>query len=191
MTTRRFDYLRDPAAIYAESFAAIRRETDLSRIPDDLQPLALRIVHSCGDPAIHVRDTSSRILVGDDLCAGRSDHALVAAGMIAVLVGIQDLCDSPASLRRNREALVEVQRVYGECVAGLRAGDQVVEITVGIPGPDLFDDHDLLHGCGIINEFTADPGLQYANIIDLGCGNVEVVPVDNDEVCPFAWIEAA
>jgi len=52
VTTRRFDYLRDPAAIYAESFAAIRRETDLSRIPDDLQPLALRMVHSCGDPAI-------------------------------------------------------------------------------------------------------------------------------------------
>jgi len=52
VTTRRFDYLRDPAAIYAESFAAIRREADLSHIPDDLQPLALRIVHSCGDPAI-------------------------------------------------------------------------------------------------------------------------------------------
>ena len=50
MTARRYEYLRDPAAIYAESFAAIRRETDLSRVPDDLQPLALRIVHACGDP---------------------------------------------------------------------------------------------------------------------------------------------
>ncbi len=52
MTRHRYDYLRDPAAIYAESFASIRRETDLSRVPDDLQPLALRIVHACGDPAI-------------------------------------------------------------------------------------------------------------------------------------------
>ena len=52
MSRHRYDYLRDPAAIYAESFAAIRRETDLSRIPDDLRPLALRIVHACGDPAI-------------------------------------------------------------------------------------------------------------------------------------------
>lgn len=52
MPPRRYDYLRDPAAIYAESFAAIRRETDLSRVADDLRPLALRIVHACGDPAI-------------------------------------------------------------------------------------------------------------------------------------------
>lgn len=52
MTTRRYDYTRDPAAIYAESFAAIRRETDLSRIPEDLHPLALRIVHARGDPAV-------------------------------------------------------------------------------------------------------------------------------------------
>lgn len=52
MTPRRYEYLRDPAAIYAESFAAIRRETDLSRVPEDLRPLALRIVHACGDPAI-------------------------------------------------------------------------------------------------------------------------------------------
>ena len=50
MTPRRYEYLRDPDAIYRESFAAIRRETDLSGIPEDLQALALRIVHACGDP---------------------------------------------------------------------------------------------------------------------------------------------
>lgn len=47
-----FTYLRDPAAIYRQSFAAIRAETDLSRFPASLHPLVLRLVHTAGDPAI-------------------------------------------------------------------------------------------------------------------------------------------
>jgi precorrin-8X/cobalt-precorrin-8 methylmutase len=80
VTSRRFDYLRDPVAIYAESFAAIRRETDLSRIPDDLRPLALRIVHSRGDAAIVKRLSWSP-------GAGRAGHA-------ALQLGATILCDS-------------------------------------------------------------------------------------------------
>jgi precorrin-8X/cobalt-precorrin-8 methylmutase len=52
MTSRPYDYLRDPDAIYAESFAAIRREVDLSEIPGDLETLVLRVVHACGRPEI-------------------------------------------------------------------------------------------------------------------------------------------
>lgn len=48
MTTGRYNYLRDPAAIYRESFATIERETDLSALPEDLRPLAVRVVHACG-----------------------------------------------------------------------------------------------------------------------------------------------
>ena len=80
MTDRRYDYLRDPAAIYAESFAAIRRETDLSRVPEDLRPLALRIVHACGDPSAVKRLTWSA-------GAGR-------AGREALELGATILCDS-------------------------------------------------------------------------------------------------
>jgi len=47
-----FTYLRDPAAIYRQSFAAIRAETDLSRFPAELHPLVLRLVHTAGDPSI-------------------------------------------------------------------------------------------------------------------------------------------
>jgi precorrin-8X/cobalt-precorrin-8 methylmutase len=47
-----FDYLRDPAEIYRRSFAAIEGEADLSRVPDDLRALALRLVHACGEPGI-------------------------------------------------------------------------------------------------------------------------------------------
>jgi precorrin-8X/cobalt-precorrin-8 methylmutase len=45
-------YLKDPAAIYAESFAIARRETDLSRLPAGLRGLAMRLVHAVADPAV-------------------------------------------------------------------------------------------------------------------------------------------
>ena len=42
------DYVRDPAEITRLSFAAIRREADLSRLPADIEPMALRMIHACG-----------------------------------------------------------------------------------------------------------------------------------------------
>jgi len=42
------DYEKDPSSIYAQSFATVRAETDLSRIPEDLHPAAIRLVHACG-----------------------------------------------------------------------------------------------------------------------------------------------
>ena len=45
-------YLKDPAAIYRRSFALIRREVNLAAIPQALRPLALRLVHASGEPAL-------------------------------------------------------------------------------------------------------------------------------------------
>jgi len=42
------DYQRDGAAIYAESFATIRREADLSGFTKDEARVAVRIIHACG-----------------------------------------------------------------------------------------------------------------------------------------------
>lgn len=41
-------YLREPAAIYRASFAAIRKEAAIDRLPSDLQPVAVRLIHACG-----------------------------------------------------------------------------------------------------------------------------------------------
>ena len=41
-------YERDGAAIYQQSFATIRREADLSRVPADLERVAVRMIHACG-----------------------------------------------------------------------------------------------------------------------------------------------
>jgi precorrin-8X/cobalt-precorrin-8 methylmutase len=41
-------YLRDPAEIYARSFAAIRAEADLSGVPAELEDVIVRMVHASG-----------------------------------------------------------------------------------------------------------------------------------------------
>ena len=41
-------YLRDPAAIYARSFAIIASEARLSHLPASSQAIATRVIHSCG-----------------------------------------------------------------------------------------------------------------------------------------------
>jgi precorrin-8X/cobalt-precorrin-8 methylmutase len=46
------NYLKDPAAIYAKSFAIIRAETDLTSVPKDAEDIAVRIIHACGMPEI-------------------------------------------------------------------------------------------------------------------------------------------
>ena len=46
------DYLRDPKAIYAESFRQVRAASDLSRVPAELESVALRLVHACGMPEV-------------------------------------------------------------------------------------------------------------------------------------------
>ena len=46
------DYLRDPKAIYRQSFATIRKEADLSLLPEDIADLTVRLIHACGMPDI-------------------------------------------------------------------------------------------------------------------------------------------
>ncbi|MEP3046762.1 MAG: precorrin-8X methylmutase [Roseibium sp.] len=46
--TSDYAYEKDPAAIYRQSFSIVRAEADLSRLPVDLHPVAIRLVHSCG-----------------------------------------------------------------------------------------------------------------------------------------------
>jgi precorrin-8X/cobalt-precorrin-8 methylmutase len=46
---RHYDYVRDAEAIYRASFATIRAEADLGRLPADARTVAVRMVHACGD----------------------------------------------------------------------------------------------------------------------------------------------
>ena len=87
----RGNYLRDPEAICRASFAAIRREAPIARLPHELQALAMRLVHACAMPDIV-----------DDLAwtAGAID-----AGRRALAAGVPVLVDSTmvaAGIRRDR-----------------------------------------------------------------------------------------
>ena len=47
-----FDYPTDPLEIERRSFAQIRQLTDLSRFDPEQQQVAMRLVHTSGDPSI-------------------------------------------------------------------------------------------------------------------------------------------
>lgn len=73
-------YIRDGAEIYRRSFATIRAEADLTRLPADVAYLAVRMIHACGQVD----------LVGD---VGYSD-GVATAGRAALAAGAPVLCDA-------------------------------------------------------------------------------------------------
>ncbi|WP_417311002.1 precorrin-8X methylmutase [Devosia sp.] len=72
-------YLRDPALIYEESFATIRAEADLSRLPPELHDVAIRMIHACG-----------MVDLVDDI---EGEAGVVAATRAALKAGAPVLCD--------------------------------------------------------------------------------------------------
>lgn len=66
-------YRRTGEQIYRESFRIIRAETDLSRLPRDLQAVAVRMVHACG-----MVDVVDDVDCGGDV--GRYARAALLAG---------------------------------------------------------------------------------------------------------------
>ncbi|GLY94212.1 precorrin-8X methylmutase [Actinoplanes sp. NBRC 103695] len=74
------EYVREGAEIYRRSFATIRAEADLDRLPPDLAPVAVRMIHACGMVDL-VRDI------------GWSD-GLVTAARKALRDGAPILCDA-------------------------------------------------------------------------------------------------
>ncbi len=75
-----YDYERDGAAIYRQSFATIRAEADLAGLPDDVAQVAVRMIHACGQVDL-VRDLA--------FSAG-----VVATAREALHAGAPVLCDA-------------------------------------------------------------------------------------------------
>lgn len=81
-------WIRDPAAIYAESFATIRAEADLARFPAGLADLAVRVIHACGmtDVAAELAWSDGAGEAGRDALKGGApilvDAEMVAHGII-------------------------------------------------------------------------------------------------------------
>lgn len=76
----KLDYIKDGAEIYRRSFATIRSESDLASLPPDVEPLAVRLIHTCG-----MTDLSSDLAFHPDV---------VKAGRNALQNGAPILCDA-------------------------------------------------------------------------------------------------
>ncbi|MBP2310117.1 precorrin-8X methylmutase [Azospirillum melinis] len=105
-----YDYIRDGAAIYRQSFATIRAEADLSAIPDDLKPVAVRVIHACG-----MVDAAQDLLFSPDVGS---------AARAALRTGAPILCDSEMV-------------AHGVTRARLPAGNAVVCTLRDAAVPDL------------------------------------------------------
>ncbi len=85
--TRRYDYLDDPTAIYRASFATIRLEADLSRVPADAEKVVVRMIHASGDVALVDDVEAHPLLVSSAQSALRSgapiytDAEMIASGV--------------------------------------------------------------------------------------------------------------
>ena len=77
---RRYEYVDSGPAIYVDSFATIRRESDLSRVPVDAERLAVRMIHGTGQTDLT-----------DDL---QVHPRLVSAARAALNAGAPILCDA-------------------------------------------------------------------------------------------------
>ena len=80
-------YEKDPAAIYAQSFATVRTEAKLDRFAPDMQPVITRLIHACG-----MVEIADRLAFSPDASAvGRralSDGARVLCDCEMVAAGI-------------------------------------------------------------------------------------------------------
>lgn len=72
-------YIKQPSAIYAESFATVRREARLDRFGPGMEAMAVRLIHACG-----------MVEVADRLVFSQGAYS---AGQAALQAGAPILCD--------------------------------------------------------------------------------------------------
>ena len=84
---RRYDYVTAPTEIYRRSFSTIRSEADLSRLPEDMHSVAVRMIHACGDVdlvndlAVHPRVVSAARTALEAHAVIFTDTQMLAAGI--------------------------------------------------------------------------------------------------------------
>ncbi|HXH01814.1 MAG TPA: precorrin-8X methylmutase [Candidatus Competibacteraceae bacterium] len=132
----RFHYIRDPDEIERRSFARIRELTDLSRFDDDQAQVAMRLVHTCGDPSIVAHLAFSPGACAAGLAAMRTgapilcDVEMVRHGLNRRLLGKQALC----YLNDPRAAEIGRQRGETRSMAALELWREHLEGSIAAIG---------------------------------------------------------
>jgi len=92
------DYLRDPSAIYAKSFAIIAAEAEIGHLPEDARNVAVRVIHACGMTEIGADILISRDFVTAATACLRArkpiitDSEMVKRGIIRLPPGVETIC---------------------------------------------------------------------------------------------------
>ncbi len=68
-----YEYEHNPSAIYRQSFATVRAEAALDLVPEDMEPVAIRLIHACG-----MTDIVKDLMFSDD--AVRAGQQALARG---------------------------------------------------------------------------------------------------------------
>ena len=122
-------YQRDPKAIYAESFATVRREARLDRFDDGMASLVTRVIHSCG-----------MVEIADRLAVSPNAYE---AGRLALALGAPVLCDCEAVassvIRRYLPAGNEVICTLNENDVPARAAE--IDNTRSAAAVEFWTDH--------------------------------------------------
>ncbi len=116
LATPTYDYIKSPQGIYEESFRIIREEAkhDLASLPDDLVPVAVRLMHAVG--------------MTDLVPDLRFSNGAVAAGLSA--------------LKAQRPILVDAQMVAGGITRrflDVEQGGYGNEVLVTLNDPSVWD----------------------------------------------------
>lgn len=122
-------YEKNPSAIYAESFATVRREARLDRFDAGMERMAIRLIHACG-----------MVEVADRLAFSENAYA---AGHAALQAGKPILCDcemvGAGIIRRYLPAENEVIVTLNDArTPGLAAG---IGNTRSAAAVELWADH--------------------------------------------------
>ena len=127
-----FEYIRDPAEITHRSFEIVRAEAELDSLPEDLAPVAVRLVHACGMPDI-VGDLAWHpelaVRGRAALAAGApvlADCRMVADGVIrdrlpadnSVLCSLDDPAVPALAKRRGTTRSAAAVELWGERLGG-------------------------------------------------------------------------
>jgi len=93
-------YQRDAEAILRASFRIIEQEADLSRLPTELRPLAVRVVHACGmvDVLDDLEASPDAVQAGREALAAGAP-VLVDAKMVARGIQARHLAGAPVICR--------------------------------------------------------------------------------------------
>lgn len=87
-----YDYIRDPAEIYRQSFSLVEAESGLDRLPEDMRLVATRLIHSCGmvDIVDDLEFSGNAVVAGQkalvDGAAVFTDVEMVKSGIITRLL---------------------------------------------------------------------------------------------------------